>query len=295
MDENEIVRIGDGALAVAISPKGAEMRSVVCDGLERLWCGDPRVWGRQAPLLFPFIGRLRDGGYELEGRTVKAPRHGFCRDRLFEVVRTDAARATMRTREDEETLACYPFPFALEVSYEVSGRSLVKTIRVENTGKTPLPFEVGGHEAYSTSLAPGETAADCSVVFSGLESASMFGMDEDGILTLPKIEIPLARGRLEKTPEQLGIDTVVLEDVPGRAVTLECGKSGHGVTVEFPDFPYLGIWTKPTGSDALFLCIEPWSALPDAHFAPRELSAKPGVRTVDPGEAAVLSYRATFF
>ena len=46
--------------------------------------------------------------------------------------------------------------------------------------------------------------------------------------------------------------------------------------------------------DACYLCLEPWSALPDAHFSPRELAEKPGVRTLQPGERATLAYRMAF-
>lgn len=295
MGNERSVVIDNGVLKLTAACKGAEMTSVVCAGTERIWCADPEVWGRHAPLLFPFIGRLRNGSYELEGRTIEAPRHGFCRDREFEIVESDADSITLRTREDEESLKSYPFPFRLDVHYRLEGNSVEKTLIVENVGDRDLPFEIGGHEAYSTALAPNETMADWRVKFEGAEGLSMFGMDEEGILTLPKTKVPLQEGCLDKTPEQLGIDTVIIEDAPGRTATLECAKTGRGVTVEFPDFPYLGIWTKPTGSDALFLCIEPWSALPDAHFSPRELSLKPGVISLAPGEARTLSYRMTFF
>ena len=294
MNAPEPIVIGSGNLTLTISPTGAEMQSVVCDGIERLWCGDPAVWGRHAPLLFPLIGRLRDGYYELDGKRIDAPTHGFCRDRLFDVASRSDSAASFSTCDDEGTRAVYPFPFGLEVSYEVSDRTITKTLRVENRGDAPMPFEVGGHEAYATCLLPGETMADYAVEFEGIDHVSMFAMDDDGILGLPKTDVPLEDGRLAKTPEQLGIDTVVLEDVPESRVKLACARSGHAVMVEFPGFPYLGIWTKPMGEDTRYLCIEPWSALPDAHFSPRELADKPGVRTVQPGEAVELSYRMTF-
>lgn len=306
MSDNEFVTIENGSLAVRIAPKGAEMQSIVCDGIERLWCGDPAVWGRHAPLLFPLIGRLRDGYYELDGRRIDAPTHGFCRDRVFSVERLDDATVRFATCDDEETRAVFPFAFRLSVAYALEGSSVVKTHCIENRGDVPLPFEIGGHEAYATCLLPGETMEDYYVCFGAadkgadeaagvwVDCAEMFAMDEDGILNVPKIVVPLEAGCLMKTPEQLGIDTIVLEGVPGSTATLASRKSDRAVTVEFPDFPYLGIWTKPMGVQTRYLCIEPWSALPDAHFSPRELAEKPGVRTVAPGEAVELTYRMTF-
>ncbi|OUO89428.1 aldose epimerase [Gordonibacter sp. An230] len=288
------ILLGNEELAVGVSSKGAELRSVMRDGIERMWCGDPAVWGRRAPLLFPLIGRLRDGWYALDGRRVKAPTHGFCRDRAFSAERVSDTEARFTTASDEQTRADYPFDFRLTVRFSLEGSTLAKTHTVENTGDVPMPFELGGHEAYATCLLPGERMADYFVRFEGVDFIEMFGMDEAGILTLPKTKVPLEDGRLTKTPEQLGIDTVVLEGVPGSAVALGCAKNDHEVRVEFPDFPYLGIWTKAGQDDARYLCIEPWSALPDAHFSPRELAEKLGVRTLAPGERATLSYRMTF-
>lgn len=294
MDEPSIWTLENDELAVRVSSVGAEMQSVVRDGIERMWSGDPAVWGRRAPLLFPLIGRLRDGEYELDGRRIAAPTHGFCRDRAFAVSQASRTRVRFETASDEGTRAIYPFDFRLAVDFSLEGSAVMKTHVVENRGDAPMPFELGGHEAYATRLLPGEHMDDYHVRFEGLDTIEMFGMDESGILTLPKTEVPLEGGCLTKTPEQLGIDTIVLENVPGNVAVLACAKSGHEVKVEFPDFPYLGIWTKAGQDDARYLCIEPWSALPDGRFAPRELTEKPGVRTLGLGESVKLSYRMTF-
>ena len=92
---------------------------------------------------------------------------------------------------------------------------------------------------------PGERMVDCFVRFEDIDKLEMFGMDEAGILTLPKIEVPLEDGRLTRTPEQLGIDTVVLENVPGSVATLASVAHGYEVTVEFSDFPYLAFGRRP--------------------------------------------------
>ena len=122
----------------------------------------------------------------------------------------------------------------------------------------------------------------------------MFGMDENGVLELPKIPVPLEHGRLTHTPEQLHIDTIVLEHVTGSQVTLGATTNDYTTTVTFPDFPYLGIWTMNGQADPRYICIEPWSALPDGHFMARELREKPGVITVAPGKEVTLTYEMTF-
>ena len=57
--------------------------------------------------------------------------------------------------------------------------------------------------------------------------------------------MPLEDGCLTRTPEQLGIDTVVLENVPGSVATLGSSKSGYEVTVEFPISPSWAFGRKP--------------------------------------------------
>lgn len=292
--QETMLTLENDELSVRVASKGAELQSVVHDDIERVWCGDPVVWGRRAPLLFPLIGRLREGWYAHDGQRIDAPTHGFCRDRVFAAEQVSETHVRFETASDNETRVVYPFGFRLRVDFSLEGSTLVKAHTVGNTGTVPLPFEVGGHEAYATRLLPGESMADYFVRFEGLETIEMFGMDEEGILTLPKIEVPLVEGYLMKTPEQLGIDTIVLENVPGSVATLACTKNNHELRVEFPDFPYLGIWTKAGQGDARYLCIEPWSALPDTHFSPRELAEKPGVRTLVPGESVTLTYRMMF-
>ena len=108
------------ALSVRVSSKGVELQSVVRDRVERMWCADPAVWGRHAPLLFPLIGRLRDGWYAHEGERVEAPMHGFCRDREFAAERVSGTHARFETASDAGTRAVYPFDFRLRVDFSLS-------------------------------------------------------------------------------------------------------------------------------------------------------------------------------
>ena len=54
--ENEILRL-------TVDTHGAEPVSVLHKptGAELLWQGDPAVWGRHAPILFPYTGKLTGG------------------------------------------------------------------------------------------------------------------------------------------------------------------------------------------------------------------------------------------
>ena len=289
-----MITLNNGILQAVIDPQGAELISLKQDGMERIWQGDPAIWNRHAPLLFPLIGRLIDQKYELDGQMIAAPMHGFCRDRLFSVLNQSVDKVTLVTEEDAGTLAVYPFSFRLEVSFRLEGNSVIKTHTVLNRSETEMPFELGGHDAYRTTLMPGETMADYAVAFEGCDHLEPFGMDANGVLELPKGHIPLNCGVLEQLPEQLGLDTFVLENLPVRKATLFSRKSDRRVTIEFDDFPYFAIWTAQKGITTNYLCLEPWSTLPDGHFMGRKLTDKPGIIRLAPGESKVLTFRSTF-
>ena len=284
----------NGILSAAINPKGAELYSLELDGVERIWQGDPAIWGRHAPLLFPFIGRLKDQQYELDGKMIQAPMHGFCRDRMFETLEADDLHVRYRTQDDEETRAVYPFPFTLEVEFILEENTLIKRHTVTNRSDREMPFELGGHDAYRTTLIPGETMADYAIAFEGVDHLEPFAMDETGTLDLPKGHIPLEGPLLTKLPQDVGLDTIVLEGLPVRKATLVSRKSPRKVTVEFEDFPYLGIWTAQKGVVTNYICIEPWSTLPDGHFMGRKLTDKPGIVVLAPREQKTLTFRSSF-
>ena len=55
--------IENDTLRLTVDTHGAEAVSVIHKptGAELLWSGDPSVWGRHAPILFPYTGALTGG------------------------------------------------------------------------------------------------------------------------------------------------------------------------------------------------------------------------------------------
>ena len=50
--------IENNILKVIINPAGAELNSLFnkSSGLEYLWSGDAKFWGKKSPILFPVVG-----------------------------------------------------------------------------------------------------------------------------------------------------------------------------------------------------------------------------------------------
>ena len=80
-----MTELRNGNLSVSIYEKGAELQSLKRDGLEYLWQANAKYWAKHSPVLFPIVGELKDGKYIFENKEYALPRHGFARDKVFEI------------------------------------------------------------------------------------------------------------------------------------------------------------------------------------------------------------------
>jgi galactose mutarotase-like enzyme len=67
-----MISLSNDQLTVSIKEAGAELTSIVdsTSGIEYLWKGDPEIWGRHSPVLFPIVGRLKENVYQSEERLI---------------------------------------------------------------------------------------------------------------------------------------------------------------------------------------------------------------------------------
>lgn len=282
-------------LTVRIEDVGAQLASVKNNaGTEYIWEGKPDIWGRHAPLLFPVISRLQDNQYTLNGKTYQIRQHGFARDKIFTIVEATDRRAVFTLTEDESTLPLFPFPFLLTVTYELEGDQLRKTIEVKNTGSEKMFFELGIHDGFRAPHDPEKSMDDWAVVIPGVETIHPYGMDEKAMIT-PKIApITFDKGRIPLRPMTHGLDTFILDAPACHKASLVDENNTPVVTMDFPGFPYVGIWTTHREFETRYICIEPWSTLPDATFVGRGLDEKAGIRSLQPGQTDTFSYTTTF-
>ena len=283
-------------LTVSVDEKGAQLCSVKgADGTEYIWQADPAVWGRHAPLLFPVIGRLKDSQYTLEGKTYTIGAHGFARDALFEVVEQSDAAVALRITDTAETLEKWPFRFALTVTFTLEGDKLTKTCQVDNRDDRTMYYELGSHDGFNAPNCPGQKMSDWAIRIPGLNVLEPYGMDESCMMT-PKGErsIDLPQGRIPLKPMTYGLDTIVLSDLPNRTAQLVDGEDRVRVTMDFADYDYLALWTMDLPVDTNYVCIEPWTTLPDAVFAGRDLTEKAGIRALEAGKSEKRTYVTRF-
>lgn len=72
--------------------------------------------------------------------------HGFAKDMEFKLKSQVAHEIWFVLESDEDTLAKYPYPFVLELGYELAGDSVVVKWRVRNPAKETMYFTVDGQE-----------------------------------------------------------------------------------------------------------------------------------------------------
>ncbi|MFI3253376.1 MAG: aldose 1-epimerase family protein [Eubacteriales bacterium] len=279
-------------MTITISPLGAEIQSAMdCQGREWIWEGDPEIWGRHAPICFPFVGRLRDTTYRYQGEDYQIPTHGFARDLPFLCTNQSATAITFLLESDEERKAQYPFDFSLEITYSLKGQILEKSHKITNKGEGDMWYELGGHDAFAMGFTKDEDFRRCALEIPAVTELNSYLSDEKGILTPKKKEIPLSENKFSLDHSKDGFDSYVLENLPQRGVSLLDQEGKVRLRLVFPDFDHLVLWS---GKPDRFFCIEPWTSLPDCTFVGRGLVEKHNIRKLPQGKSEVLVYGTEF-
>ena len=108
--ENELI-------AIEVEEHGAELKSLVRKntGKEYMWKADPKFWGRTSPVLFPFVGAVKDKQFRTKGQTYTMGQHGFARDMDFTLDSQTEDTLWFVLKSNEETMAKYPYAFTLRI------------------------------------------------------------------------------------------------------------------------------------------------------------------------------------
>lgn len=280
-----MIQIANPLFSVTISQEGGTLTSIRDQktGREYLWQGDPAYWTGQAPNLFPFVGRLYEKTYTLHGKAYPMTIHGFVRHAEMTVEEQNDTSCCFLLTDSPETLAIYPYHFAFRIYYRLEGDTLHITFQVENRSEETLYCGMGGHPGFRVPLEEGLEFTDYELTFPEKSTPRRIVFSPALQVAPERPAYPLEDGkRLPLHHDLFDLDAVVLAEAP-RCVTLSSPKGSHGVTVRYPQMPYVGFWHKPQ-TDAPYVCIEPWSILPGRDNTVEELSQMPDVTAVPAGE-----------
>lgn len=246
---------------------GAELLSLKDDmGKEYLWYGDDAFWARRSPILFPFVGKVRDGKYRYKGTEYTMGQHGFARDKEFALVSQTDEELWFVLEADNETRKIYPFEFRLVIGYRLVENKLKVMWRVLNLSDTePLYFSIGAHPGFLCPIEEGTKQSEYSFQFDVSEPVYHTASMENGLRLPYERILKTEHGKCQITDSffDMGQEgTYIFENNQIKEVSLLRPDGRPYVTVRF-DMPMVALWS-PEKKQAPFVCIEPWYGRCDA-------------------------------
>ena len=285
-------------LLVTVARRGAELTRIYDKKADRevLWCAEPSVWNRHAPVLFPFVGKCYEGAYVHDGKEYGMTPHGFARDMDFEPLLCDMDECWFRLKDTPETYEKYPFHFEVEIGHRLEGRTLEVMWKVANRDSGEMLFMMGGHPAFQ--VPEGKNIYDFTFEFNRrgcregqftdclhylAPNANGYEKEElQGNLKLSEGRVPLTKGFFDTAL------TYMFDEAQVSSVSLMVDGSPY-VTLECSDFPYLGIWTMEATHP--FVCLEPWYGICASDGYKGELKDRRGIISLPGWENWQKSYQ----
>lgn len=288
--------IENESLKIDASTYGAELHSIKTKNNETefLWNGDESYWKYHAPILFPIVGKVKNNEFTVDGKTFSLPQHGFGRISNYELLSKTDNSITFLLNYTNETLKVYPYKFSLKVTYELIANKLKVIYSVENLDDKEIYFSIGAHPAFLCSIEKGETIDDYYFEFSHKETKPIMELSTaTGLYTGKNIPYLDNDHIINLSKDVFTNDALVFHKLKSNKIYLKSKNHNKYMSMDFTDFPYMGLWSKPTG--APFICIEPWYGHADYENFNGEFKDREGVEKLEVGTSFECSYILEFF
>lgn len=253
-------KIENEYLEVEISEKAAEVYSFKLKGQDYnyVWSGDPQYWSGRNPILFPQVGHNSNKTITVNGVTKPIGNHGFARNSTFNLVEQKQDELTLSLKENEETLACYPYKFELKVNYKLVNSRLNINYTISNNDNVDMPYGFGLHPAFACS----HNYEDTKVVFNEKEQIGN--------------EVIINQELFDK------YETFVIDNPKSTKASLI--SKDKKISIEYNNYNIFAIWSKGD-----FVCLEPW--INHTQDNPSiELKDRKGNIILKPGETKTHTY-----
>ena len=273
-----------------IDSHGAELKSFVrkADGKEIMWDANPAYWNRTSPVLFPFVGGVKDKIYRFEGKEYSIGQHGFARDMEFTLESQTEDEIWFALTENEESLGKYPFRFLLKIGYRLDESKVHVMWKVHNTNDSEMFFAIGAHPAFAVPALEGHSFRLYDTKNQPVSSVKNRIFGTGGCVTDVTEEVNIDNGCLAITENLFDHDALVIENGQLGRVDLVDDFGKLLVSVSF-DAPLVGLWSPPH-KNAPFVCIEPWYGRCDSESFNGELSEREFEQSLASGEIFEAEY-----
>lgn len=262
-------------LTAVINSQGAELISLKnnLNQREYVWEGHPDFWAKQSPVLFPIVGTLKNNSYIYQNKKYNLQRHGFARDRNFEIIHRTDQEVIFSLQANDETFKMYPFDFELQIGYVLDGMQLTVSYKIINKTADVMPFSIGAHPAFALP----ERFSSYVLEFENDKTLLSYLLKND-LVSDTTLLIPTQNKQLPLSYDLFDNDALIFKNLQSRKVTIL--ESGNPLLhLCFDDFPHFGIWTK---RDAPFICLEPWLGYADLSNTSGEFVNKEALQFIKP-------------
>ncbi len=291
-----ITTISNNFLRVQISSLGAELVSVKTkNGKERLWQRDKNVWDGQAPILFPWTGRINNKEFSHNGKTYEGTNHGFVRNTEHTVLKEskDENNNPFVTFSANGNLEKFPFDFTIEQTYTLINETIVHSVYIKNTGEKEMPFGLGYHPGFLCPFSAEKTTEDYELVFDIPQSPDYIFVDA-GHPTGKTEQFMNNKNSIQLTDTLFEKDSLNFTSFNAKTMSLCEKNTTNKIEVSIENFPYLLVWSTNTPK-LKFVCIEPWHTLPDFKGAPTEWTKKENLLKLSPNATFNSEISMSFF
>lgn len=282
----EQLTLSNSIIKATFSTKGAELISLVKEGKEKIWIGDPDVWAMHAPALFPICGGLKEDKYIYNGKEYNLQKHGYIRFVEFEVESKTENKIVFLHKSNGETLKQFPFNYELRIIYTLEDSALKVEYSVKNLDETPMYYSIGAHEGY---YCP-EGIEEYSIVFDKNETLDS-NILNGNLLEYETINVGENTCELPLKYEYFAVDALVFLNLKSRKVSLKNRRTNDEIKLEFDDHNFFLLWTKP---GAKYICMEPWCGCQDFVDADYDFINKKGIIKLLAGEENTKTHKITF-
>ncbi len=281
-----IYTIENDLLKVSVTTEGAQLCSVIrkCDGTEHIWQADESVWRFQAPVMFPYCGKLNNGKMEAKGKIYETNQHGFARTTTHTFVRQSDTEIVLELTDSPETLAQWPYHFRLESRFILNGDQLTHRLTVENRDDELMRFGIGYHPGFAIPFDDQHTASDYELRFDRIQSPMCLDCLPHGLINGKWYYLARNIDTIALDEKLFANDSHCMFGLTAKTLGLYEKGTGRGVECDISGFPYCLIWSKPEWPMP-FVCIEPWMSLPASEDAPLAWNAQAAAAELTPGES----------
>ena len=287
--------IENDTLRLTVDSHGAEAVSVIHKptGAEMLWCADKALWGRHAPILFPYTGKLTGGKMIAKGQEYAGGQHGFARDVEHTLTRQTADTLEFELRADAQTLPRWPYDFVLRSTFVLDGSTVHHTLCVENPSEAQLRFGIGYHPAFAIPFDDRHTTEDYEIRFDGIESPLCVSALPNGLLNGQSYYLARNTDAIPLTDTLFDHDSHCMVNLRSAHVALVEKDTGRSVCCNVEGYPYVLIWSQAS-KPLRFVCIEPWHSLPGEEDGPLAWDERPCAASLSQGESWSTTLSTTF-